>query len=86
LPGREDGYPLDPKTGEETIYVVAAASAIPNDAVQEILLSTQPAEQGNIRERPPELTDKNRGETPFYVAKPLQPGISGLRFTFQHQK
>lgn len=86
LPGREEGYVLDAKAGEETIYMAASAGVLSAEAVREVLLSTPPAEPGALRERPPELTEKNRGETAAYVAKPMKPGIVGLRFTFQHLK
>lgn len=86
LPSAEDGYAFDGQVGEESIICLAADRELPEATVKQHMSSAVPAEQGNGREMPPGLTDKNRGDTMVYLGNPLAKGVLGLRFSFQRQK
>lgn len=86
LPARDKGYTLDQQPGEESIFVLAAGKPLRPDAVAAYAGKAAPAEAGATRERPPILTEGNRGSVPLYVGKPLAADVIGMRFTFQHSK
>ena len=86
LPASKDVFLLDGRVGDESIVCIAADQELPEVTLSQYLGSTPPAEQGNGREIPPALTDKNRGKTAYYLGKVQASGVLGLRFSFQRQK
>lgn len=86
LPASKEVFLLDGRVGDESIVCIAADQELPEVTLSQYLGSTPPAEQGNGREIPPALTDKNRGKTVYYLGKVLASGVLGLRFSFQRQK
>lgn len=81
-----EGQSLDKPIGEEVILLLVTDAALPAATVRQHLSAAPRAEEGDGRELPPELTEKNRGNLQFYVGKPMAPGVIGLRFSFQRQK
>lgn len=82
LPDAGKGYVLDQKSGEESIFALAAEHPLSADEIKTHAGAAAAAEPGASRERPPTLSGDNRGNGDLYTGKPIAPGLKGLRFTF----